>query len=391
MQADPKDQTDPGAGASTDPSRKRESRSQRFVNVMMRGVLRSPVHRIVSGRILVIVVTGRKTGTVYRLPVGYVEHAGALLIGTAGKWRKNLPENATVTILLRGRWRQASAEVITDEDRLAGLYRVILARNPIHGKYAKIGVEPDGSPNAADLRDAISRGIAVVRLTLQTRPSSESTTTTADGTSRNAGLMMMLAAHDAFRRDLDRLRSPTGSALAADSSVLRRWEAFRDQLHIHHSSEDAALWPPLRQAASRPRDVAVIDAMESEHAAIEPLLALVDAAFASGDRAAALEAIERLAQVLSHHMDHEEHDALPLVEQLLGPRGWTAFQRHSRKVQGLKGGAVFFPWILDGAPQATVRDVVAVLPPPARILYRRVWEPRYARALRPDNRRSTGA
>ena len=139
---------------------------QRFGNSVMRGILRSPLHPMMSGRILVINVTGRKTGKLYRFPVGYVEHDGAILIGTAGNWRRNLAANQSVTVLLRGKPRQATAEVITDEDRCGELYRPILAKNPIHGKYANIGIEPDGSPNPADLQAALKRGIAVVRLTL---------------------------------------------------------------------------------------------------------------------------------------------------------------------------------------------------------------------------------
>jgi deazaflavin-dependent oxidoreductase (nitroreductase family) len=149
------------------PARGGESRSQRLGNSVVRGILRSPLHRMLSGRLLVISVTGRKTGKRYRNPVGYVEHDGAILIGTAGKWRRNLPANPEVTVLLRGKRRQATAEVITDEERCTGLYRPILAKNPVHGKYAGIGIEPDGSPNPADLHAALKRGIAVVRLNLQ--------------------------------------------------------------------------------------------------------------------------------------------------------------------------------------------------------------------------------
>lgn len=158
--------TTPSRAASPAPAPQGESRFQRFLNSLMRGILRSPLHPVMSGRLLVINVTGRKTGKLYRLPVGYVEHNGAILIGTAGKWRRNLPAHPQVTVLLRGKQRQATAEVITDEERAAELYRPILAKNPMHGKYAKIGIEPDGTPNLADLQAGLKRGIAVVRLTL---------------------------------------------------------------------------------------------------------------------------------------------------------------------------------------------------------------------------------
>ena len=391
--AGPKTPAGPRPGTPARPARHGEPASQRLLNSVVRTILRSPLHRATSGRALVVTVVGRKTGKVCRAPAGYVDHDGGLLVGTAGTWRKDLATDATVTVLLRRRWCQASAEVITDEERLTGLYRAVLARDPIHGKYAKTGVEPDGSPDLADLRAAVARGIAVVRLTLQPPgPSSASqparTTTASGDASNNSGLMMMLAAHDAFRRDLGRSGQTTESAPTDGPVMQRRWRAFRDQLHTHHTGEGTALWPPLRQAASRPEDLSVIDAMEPGHAALEPLLAATDAAFASKGPTAALDAVRRLAPPLTDHLAHEEREALPLVERLLGPEGWTAFQRHLRKLQRVKGGAVFFPWVLDGAPPTTVRDVLGTLPPPARVPYRRAWQPRYSRALHYANQGS---
>ena len=81
-------------------------------------------------------------------------------------------------------------------------------------------------------------------------------------------------------------------------------------------------------------------------------------------------------------MKHEEDQALPLVEAHLGPGGWAAFRKATGKIQGLKGGAEFFPWMLDGAPADTAKRVLGMLPPPARLLYRAVWRPGYARTPR---------
>jgi hypothetical protein len=81
-------------------------------------------------------------------------------------------------------------------------------------------------------------------------------------------------------------------------------------------------------------------------------------------------------------MKHEEDQALPLVEEHLGPAGWAAFRKATGKIQGLRGGAEFFPWMLDGASADTSKRVLSTLPPPARLLYRTVWRPRYARTPR---------
>ena len=76
-------------------------------------------------------------------------------------------------------------------------------------------------------------------------------------------------------------------------------------------------------------------------------------------------------------MRHEEEAALPLVELRLGQAGWDAFARYIRERGGIKAGAVYFPWVLDGAAEDTRSRVLNMLPGPARLLYRRSWEPKY--------------
>lgn len=139
---------------------------QRPLNALMRLILRSPAHGMMSDRLLTITVTGRKTGNTYKIPVAYIEHEGALLVGTSATWKRNLRADTPVRLRLRGRDRLAHAEVISDEERLAEMYRAILPRNPVHGRFVGIGLEPDGEPNRADLRRAMGDGLVGVRLRL---------------------------------------------------------------------------------------------------------------------------------------------------------------------------------------------------------------------------------
>ena len=192
---------------------------------------------------------------------------------------------------------------------------------------------------------------------------------------RNAGevdFTMMYAAHDAFTRHLERLIETAGKR------PLARWELFEHQLHLHHTAEDSALWPPLRMVVTDPDEVAVLDAMDLEHAAIDPLVERLDEAFADGDPTALL---GELLAGLGAHMAHEESAALPLVEKHLGQAGWDAFGDRIRRTQGLRAGAVYFPWLLEGAPDSMTRRVLGVLPPPVRLVLRLVWVPRYRRAI----------
>jgi hypothetical protein len=49
-----------------------KSRTQRALDATMRSMLRSPLRRMVSNKMLIVTVQGRKTGRVYANPVGYI-------------------------------------------------------------------------------------------------------------------------------------------------------------------------------------------------------------------------------------------------------------------------------------------------------------------------------
>jgi hypothetical protein len=195
---------------------------------------------------------------------------------------------------------------------------------------------------------------------------------------------MMYAAHDAFTRDLGRLAAASAGGALSDET-LQTWSTFAHQLHVHHTVEDEALWPRLRDAVRAGSEVEVLDAMELEHAQIEPELEHVEAAVADRDARRFHQHVLTLARSLGTHMRHEENAALPLVDKYLGRAGWAAFGRHIRSTQGgIRGGAEYLPWVLDGASDDMTRQVLRQLPPPARLLYRRVWSPPYA--ARPTSR-----
>jgi len=189
---------------------------------------------------------------------------------------------------------------------------------------------------------------------------------------------MMYIAHDAFNRDLARLIDAASRGAGLTAPAHATWRTFSHQLHVHHSAEDSALWPVLRRAVTKPSELGILDEMETEHASLDPRIDQVDAAFEHGDSGALAAGIAALAEGLSVHMVHEETEALPLLERRLGQAGWDAFGEQIRTAQGgLKGGAAYLPWVLDGATEQTKVRVLKLLPGPARILYRRIWEPRY--------------
>ena len=219
----------------------------------------------------------------------------------------------------------------------------------------------------------------------------------------DADLTIMLAAHQAFRRDLARLVRAAAVADRTDpakrQSVAAGWELFKRELHLHHTAEDELIWPVLRpRLAHSENALSVLDAMEEEHERIDPLLAAVDAAFAPRDaadgpaRGAAgddwpgenrlADVIEVLASTLTSHLAHEERDGLPLIGVALTTAEWRGVGFRIARKNGLSDGGEMFAWMLDGAGREDAAATLGQLPPPLRLLYRAVWKPRFDKTPR---------
>jgi hemerythrin-like domain-containing protein len=193
-----------------------------------------------------------------------------------------------------------------------------------------------------------------------------------------ADVDFMRALHAALRRDLSRLREVArqlGGAAATPPTVLAGWDAFRSQLENHHAAEDDDLWPVLRPELSDPRALASVDAMVEEHRHIPPALAGVDAALRGGGELTG--PVERLSAVVLDHLTHEEREVLPLLEQHLTRAQWRAFLHKERNRRSPRERPEFLTWILDDASDRDAAAVLAEMPPPARLVYRRVLKPRY--------------
>lgn len=134
-------------------------------NPVMKALLRSPLHGIVSDSLILLTFTGRKTGRTYTTPVGYQQHGDRLTVFTHGDWWKNLRGGRSVTVLLRGERRAGVARPVTDLDGVLDRVETFLAENGVEN-LRRIGVtvdDPDPSDEA--LRDAVS-GTTVIDIDL---------------------------------------------------------------------------------------------------------------------------------------------------------------------------------------------------------------------------------
>ncbi len=138
----------------------------KLVNPVVRTMLRSPLHGVLSGRVMLLRFVGRKTGRLYTIPVGYAQAGSTLLSGTGGGWAKNLRGGQRVMLRLRGEERSGVAEVVDDEEGMIAGYKTIMAVSPGYGRATGIGLDEQGNPRREDVAEARRAGHVVIRVEL---------------------------------------------------------------------------------------------------------------------------------------------------------------------------------------------------------------------------------
>ncbi len=82
-------------------------------------LLRSPLHPLVSRRLALITVTGRRTGAQHTFPIGYQDSNEKLTIQVLWPerklWWRNLRDGAPVGLYLRGADRSGQARARVDD------------------------------------------------------------------------------------------------------------------------------------------------------------------------------------------------------------------------------------------------------------------------------------
>lgn len=116
----------------------------------------------VGQALLLLHVTGRRTGRVYSTPVGYHRRPdGRLLVLTSSTWRVNLRGGPTpVQLTLHGRTVSATALLEEDPVAVAEVYHRLIAEmgGPEKaGRRLGIRINVDGSPTREDLADVARR------------------------------------------------------------------------------------------------------------------------------------------------------------------------------------------------------------------------------------------
>ena len=140
----------------------------RLGNPILTTLLRSPLHAIVDGSMLLISVTGRNSGRVYTTPVSYFRDGETLTVISLRQrtWWRNLRGGAEVSLHLQGKPRCGRATVAEDQPLVAQALGRIVANRPAYARVLGARVQPDGTADPDGLtRTARSRVVVSIHLT----------------------------------------------------------------------------------------------------------------------------------------------------------------------------------------------------------------------------------
>ncbi|MGA3029631.1 MAG: nitroreductase/quinone reductase family protein [Candidatus Limnocylindrales bacterium] len=153
----------PGGKPSASDLGRRAPALYRFVNPLMRRLLQSPIHRLLSGQLMLLEYTGRVSGRSYAIPIGYFAWDGGSVLSVSGsRWWKNLRDGRPVSLLVRGVRHAAVPTVIESADSRAELFAEFVRRfGPKAAGRLQAGLPSDRDPTPDELRSAAAKKMLV--------------------------------------------------------------------------------------------------------------------------------------------------------------------------------------------------------------------------------------
>lgn len=139
-------------------------------NFLVGGVLRSPLHRVMSRSLMLLSFRGRRTGREYTIPVGYARYGPDELIVLAGRpegktWWTNMRGGLPVRVRLEGREIEGDARLVKGEEAIPRL-TAYLEKLPRTAR--SLGMAPGGDGRfSREGLDSLAAGVPVVSVRLR--------------------------------------------------------------------------------------------------------------------------------------------------------------------------------------------------------------------------------
>ena len=134
-----------------------------WFNPIMIWLLKSPMHGMVSKNIMLVTVTGHKSGISISTPANYLRDGNTLWVISwrERKWWRNLRGGAKVRVLVAGKDLEGSGQVIEEEKADAKSLFDYYQKVPKIAKYVQIGLEATGQPVYTDCEHAAKKMVTI--------------------------------------------------------------------------------------------------------------------------------------------------------------------------------------------------------------------------------------
>ncbi|MET0460271.1 MAG: hemerythrin domain-containing protein, partial [Ilumatobacteraceae bacterium] len=169
---------------------------------------------------------------------------------------------------------------------------------------------------------------------------------------------------------------------------LAKWAAgFGRELHLHHTVEDDHFFPALVERS--PEAGEILAGREHDHEVVAGILrqwgpAARDLADPTVDFATAqaevLSLAVQLRDLLSLHLDIEDAQIVPLLDQVFTEAELEAIDARVKKSLPKKGLSFAVPWNVEALDPSTRDELIGTAPFILRVLYR-IHAPRFARLV----------
>jgi deazaflavin-dependent oxidoreductase (nitroreductase family) len=143
------------------------------LNGLIVRVLRSPLHALLDPALMLVTVTGRRSGKRYTIPVGYQRNGDRIMVlvsrAHTKQWWRNFREPGPIEVYTRGHSHQATASVVAPAtDEFAEAFETTFERMP--WLSPQFGVRyTRGTRLTTEQRSFLAGEAAVVRIDLAKR------------------------------------------------------------------------------------------------------------------------------------------------------------------------------------------------------------------------------
>ena len=137
--------------------------AMRILNVPMRLILSMHRSTPLGKRLMLVYLTGRKSGKQYKQPISYVEDGDTLLTPGGGKWKLNLVDGRPERARLNGEDVLLRPELVRDPDEVERLLGVMSSKNKMTERFSGLHKGADGHYDRDRLNLMLQHGFCIIR------------------------------------------------------------------------------------------------------------------------------------------------------------------------------------------------------------------------------------